>query len=164
VSYRRVSPSEFRAHIVNAGHPFVLVAAETYAPGWRVEAKGRSSDGVEHLRVNGYANGWRIPWKGTYDLTISYAPERLARLAGLADLVLVPLSLMLFLGGRVWTRRRAGARYLERQYPREPVRRPREPVRRCREPISPELVLVDPELFERVRRDEDSSLERSSEG
>jgi arabinofuranan 3-O-arabinosyltransferase len=140
ISYRRVSPYEFRAHVVNARRPFLLVAAETYAPGWRVEAKGRGSDGVEHLRVNGYANGWRIPWEGTYDLTISYAPERLARLAGLADLFLVPLSLMLFVGGRIWTGRRPGARYLERSYKREPV--------------SPELMLVDPELAERARRGE----------
>jgi arabinofuranan 3-O-arabinosyltransferase len=120
VTYRRVSPSEFRARIVDARRPFLLVAAETYAPGWHVDAKGRSSHGVKHLRVDGYANGWRIPWKGTYDLTISYAPERLARLAGLADLVLVPLSLMFFLGrriwrrGRGWRRRRSAARSPER--------------------------------------------------
>jgi hypothetical protein len=78
--------------------PFLLVAAETYAPGWRVEAKGRSSNGVEHLPVNGYANGWRIPWKGTYDVTIKYRPEEAARLAREADLILIPLSLLVGLG------------------------------------------------------------------
>jgi arabinofuranan 3-O-arabinosyltransferase len=108
VSYRRVSPSEFRAHVVNARQPFFLVAAETYAPGWRVKAKGRSSNGVEHLRVNGYANGWRIPWTGTYDITIKYGPERYAQLARRSDLVLIPLSVLGWLGWRVWNRRRYG--------------------------------------------------------
>jgi arabinofuranan 3-O-arabinosyltransferase len=106
VSYRRVSPSEFRAHVVDARRPFLLVAAETYAPGWRVESKGHSSRGVEHLRVNGYANGWRIPWKGTYDVTIKYRPEDTARLARQADLVLIPLSLLIGLGLEVRRRLR----------------------------------------------------------
>jgi arabinofuranan 3-O-arabinosyltransferase len=104
VSYRRVAPYEFKAHVTNARRPFLLVAAETYAPGWRVEAKGRSSNGVEHLRVNGYANGWRIPWKGTYDITIKYGPERYAQLARRADLVLIPLSVLGWLAWRL-TRR-----------------------------------------------------------
>jgi hypothetical protein len=143
VSSRQLTPSEFRVHVKDAHGPFVLVLTETYAPGWHIEIDGHDSNGLAHLRVNGYANGWRVPWRGTYDFTITYAPERLARLAGLADLVLVPLSLMLFLGWRVWTRRRAGARYLEDRRPPEPV--------------SPELVLVDPELSKRARRGESAS-------
>jgi arabinofuranan 3-O-arabinosyltransferase len=101
VSYRRVAPYEFKAHVTNARRPFLLVAAETYAPGWRIEASGRSSEGVAHIRVNGYANGWRIPWKGTYDVTIEYAPERYAQLARRADLVLIPLSLLGWLAWRL---------------------------------------------------------------
>jgi arabinofuranan 3-O-arabinosyltransferase len=107
VSYRRVAPYEFKAHVTNARRPFLLVAAETYAPGWHIEADGRSSRGVEHLRVNGYANGWRVPWKGTYDVTITYRPERVARAARWFDVIFIPLSLMGWIG---WRGRRAFAR------------------------------------------------------
>jgi hypothetical protein len=94
VSYRRVSPSEIRVHVARARTPFLLVAAETYAGGWRLAVDGKGSKGVTHVRVNGYANGWRIPWPGSYDLTIEYKPERLARLARRLDLVLVPLAVV----------------------------------------------------------------------
>jgi hypothetical protein len=107
VSYRRVSPSKFRVHVANARRPFLLVASETYAPGWRAHAAGRSSAGVEHLRVNGYANGWRIPWRGTYDLTLEYAPEQTARLARLGDLVLIPLTVAAWLAWRLRARLRS---------------------------------------------------------
>ena len=63
---------------------------ETFARGWRVEAQGASCPASPHVRVNGYANGWRLP-RGTYELTITYGPERLARSAGRFDLVLIPL-------------------------------------------------------------------------
>ena len=48
---------------------------------WRVEAAGQELSELAHVRVNGYANGWRLP-RGTYELTIIYGPERLARSAG----------------------------------------------------------------------------------
>jgi hypothetical protein len=97
LSYRRVAPYEFKVSVRNPRGPFLLVLTETYAPGWHVEARDRGAGGLAHLRINGYANGWRIPWTGTYELTITYAPQRLAGLAGRADLVLIPLSLLLFL-------------------------------------------------------------------
>ena len=78
VSYRRVAPYEFRVHVQDARRPFLLAVGETFAPGWRVEAEGRGSTGLAHLRVNGYANGWRLPWTGTYEVTITYGPERFA--------------------------------------------------------------------------------------
>jgi arabinofuranan 3-O-arabinosyltransferase len=107
VSYRRVAPYEFRVHIENARRPFLLAVGETFAPGWRVEARARDATGLTHVRVNGYANGWRVPWRGTYDVTITYGPEQLARWAGRTDLVLIPLVLVLWLGRVAIVRRRA---------------------------------------------------------
>lgn len=49
---------------------------------------------VTHFRVNGYANGWRIPWTGSYELVISYGPERLAQAARRLDLVAIPLGVL----------------------------------------------------------------------
>jgi arabinofuranan 3-O-arabinosyltransferase len=107
VSYRRVSPSKFRVRVRRAHGPFLLVTTETFAPGWRVIAPGRDTDGVRHLRINGYANGWRIPWAGSYDVTIEYAPERAASAARRLDLVIVPLALLALLWRPLRRRRRA---------------------------------------------------------
>ena len=69
--------------------------------------KGPRDVGLAHVRVNGYANAWRLPWRGTYDVTITYGPERLARLAQRIDLVLIPLVLVMWLGSAAvaWRRR-----------------------------------------------------------
>jgi arabinofuranan 3-O-arabinosyltransferase len=97
VSYRRTAPNEFRVEVEGAERPFVLVAAETFAPGWRLERE--DAEAVKHFRVNGYANGWRVPWTGSYELTISYGPERYAQAARTLDLVAVPLGVLVLLLG-----------------------------------------------------------------
>jgi hypothetical protein len=50
-----------------------------------------------------------VPWRGTYELTIVYGPEQLARWAGRADLLLIPLALVLWLGWAVSVRRRGSS-------------------------------------------------------
>jgi hypothetical protein len=109
VSYRRVAPYEFRVRVDGARRPFLLAVDETFAPGWHLETGGRDSTGLTHVRVNGYANGWRVPWKGSYDLTVTYGPEQLARWAGRIDLVLVLLVAAVWLVRVAWRRPRFGA-------------------------------------------------------
>jgi hypothetical protein len=103
VSYRRVAPYEFQVRVEGARRPFLLAVDETFAPGWHLEIGGRDSTGVAHVRVNGYANGWRMPWRGSYDLTVTYGPEQMARWAERIDLVLIPLVAALWL---LWAARR----------------------------------------------------------
>lgn len=106
VSYRRVAPDEFRVRVQDARGPFLLALSETFAPGWRLDAEGRDATRLAHLPVNGYANGWRLPWSGTYEVTIAYRPERFARWARRADLVLIPLVAALWFGWHVAARGR----------------------------------------------------------
>ena len=106
VSYRRTGPDEFRVRVVGAERPFVLVAAETFAPGWRLEREDARA--VEHFKVNGYANGWRVPWTGSYELTISYRPERVAQAARRLDLIAVPIGVLALVLGPIRRRRRSG--------------------------------------------------------
>ena len=106
VTYRRVSPFRFEVHVTAARRPFLLATAETYASGWRVTAEHRPPMSLRHLRVDGYANGWQIPWRGTYDLTITYRPEALARAARKLDLIVLPLALLVPIGRRIARRRR----------------------------------------------------------
>jgi hypothetical protein len=65
-----------------------------------LSAPGHYVGEVRHVLVNGYSNGWLIPWKGSYELTVSYRPERLAHAARVIDLVLIPVILTAALFGR----------------------------------------------------------------
>jgi hypothetical protein len=109
VSYRRLAPFEFRVRVEDARRPFLLAVDETFASGWHLEREGRDSTGLAHVRVNGYANGWRVPWKGTYEFTVTYGPEQLARLARRIDLVLIPLVAVVWLVRAAWRRPRLSA-------------------------------------------------------
>jgi hypothetical protein len=65
-----------------------------------LSAPGHYVGEVRHVLVNGYSNGWLIPWKGSYELTVSYRPERLAHAARVIDLVLIPVIPTAALFGR----------------------------------------------------------------
>jgi hypothetical protein len=97
VTYRRLGADRFRAHVQGARAAFLLVADETYSPGWHVEGPRRPGRS-EHLTVNGYANGWLVPWKGTYDLTIAYSPERYATIAGWIGIIVSTIVVGTLLG------------------------------------------------------------------
>jgi hypothetical protein len=97
VTYSRVAPYEFRIHVRDARAPFLLVLSETFASGWHLESGTHGSSRASHLRVDGYANGWRVPWRGSYDLKVTYGPEQSALWARRADAVLIPVVLVLSL-------------------------------------------------------------------
>jgi arabinofuranan 3-O-arabinosyltransferase len=109
VTYERVAPYEFRVHVRGARKPFLLVLSETFAPGWQLKGGGRGGARASHLRVNGYANGWRVPWRGSYDVELTYGPEQPALWARRGDAVLIPLVIALsVLRWAVQRRRRDG--------------------------------------------------------
>jgi arabinofuranan 3-O-arabinosyltransferase len=114
VTYSRVAPYEFRVHVRDALAPFLLVLSETFASGWHLEGGSHGSARASHLRVDGYANGWRVPWRGSYDLKLTYGPEQPALWARRGDALLIPVVLVLSLlrwavqrrpqrGGRRWS-------------------------------------------------------------
>jgi arabinofuranan 3-O-arabinosyltransferase len=77
----RSKPSKFNVRVENARGPFVLATGEAFAPGWKATATGHDDSGLRHIEVNGYANGWLVPWKGSYNMTLEYRPERYASAA-----------------------------------------------------------------------------------
>jgi hypothetical protein len=89
-----VSSADFRIQVLNADEPFLLVLKQAFAPGWRIAAPGRDPSELRHVVASGYANGWLIPWRGTYELRISYGPERFARAARWSGLFLLPVLLL----------------------------------------------------------------------
>lgn len=84
---KREAPWKFDVRVAGSKAPFLLATSEAYAPGWKLRADGRDASDLPHVRVNGYANGWLVPWKGSYELTLEYGPERYARAARWLSLV-----------------------------------------------------------------------------
>jgi arabinofuranan 3-O-arabinosyltransferase len=87
ITARREAPWKFHVEVRGARAPFLLGTTEAYAPGWKVASDGRDASELSHVEVNGYANAWLVPWKGSYELTVEYAPERYARAARWLSLV-----------------------------------------------------------------------------
>jgi arabinofuranan 3-O-arabinosyltransferase len=78
---RREAPWKFHVQVEKARAPFLLATSEAFASGWKARAEGHDDSALRHVEVNGYANGWLVPFKGSYDMTLEYGPERWARAA-----------------------------------------------------------------------------------
>jgi hypothetical protein len=75
----RVSETEYRVRVDDAHVPYVLVMADSFAPGWRLH--GPAAAASHHFVADGYANGWEIDRPGSYELTVRLETERLAHTA-----------------------------------------------------------------------------------
>ncbi|MDH3680979.1 MAG: hypothetical protein OEV40_13645 [Acidimicrobiia bacterium] len=102
VGFDQLSTSSYRVDISNANGPFVLVLAESFAPGWTIPDL---PDGwtAAHVKVDGYANGWRLDGHGDATLTLTYREAGLASAANKASLV-AAASLLAVPGWRRWRR------------------------------------------------------------
>jgi arabinofuranan 3-O-arabinosyltransferase len=92
IAARREAPWKLRVKITDSRGPFLLVTSEAYSQGWKAHVHGREGQ-FRHVQVNGYANGWLVPWRGSYELTLEYEPERYARGARWLS-VIAPLGLL----------------------------------------------------------------------
>ncbi len=76
ISYKTVTPTEYRIKINNASTPYFLGFSERYSDFW--ELKDLSTGKVieaKHFTLNGYANGWLITRKGTYELVLKFTQQ-----------------------------------------------------------------------------------------
>lgn len=87
VAVRRESPSMLSVRVENARGPFLLATSEAFAPGWKASVEGRGDSALRHVEVNGYANGWLVPYRGSYEMTLEYGPERWASAARVLSVV-----------------------------------------------------------------------------
>jgi arabinofuranan 3-O-arabinosyltransferase len=83
----RTDPWKFQVRVENAQSPFLLATGEAFAPGWKASAEGHPDSELRHVEVNGYANGWLVPFKGSYEMTLEYGPERYAQAARVFSVV-----------------------------------------------------------------------------
>lgn len=84
---RREEPWKIHVRVENARAPFLLATSEAFAPGWKASVDDHDGSQLRHVEVNGYANGWLVPWKGSYEMTLEYGPERWARAARFLSIV-----------------------------------------------------------------------------
>ncbi len=127
VTFEKINPTRYVAHIKDAHAPFFLVFSESFHADWRAFvgrelAKAPSTvQGVrwyepsalaswfldgggrvivpEHYRVNGYANSWYIDQTGSFDVVIEFVPQRLYE-AGLVTSIVTLAGYALYL---LWT-------------------------------------------------------------
>ena len=107
LDWQRESPSEYVVEVTNASGPFVLVLADSYAPGWDIDGL---PDGwnATHVEIDGYANGWRIDGRGDAKLRVRYGPQQVVQYATVASgagLVMV-LAMMVLVAWRGTVKRR----------------------------------------------------------
>jgi len=87
INYKIISPYEIIVNVYNATHPYLLVYAETYDPGWSL-----TDTNSTHVEVLGYANGWIINKTGSYTLTLFYTPQSKYQ----ASVLISIISVMIF--------------------------------------------------------------------
>jgi hypothetical protein len=88
---RSAGGSRYVVEVQDAKGPFVLSLNQAYDSQWNLSLPS-SNDEPSHAIINGYANGWLIDRRGTYDVVIEFAPERVARAARAASLCGVVLT------------------------------------------------------------------------
>jgi arabinofuranan 3-O-arabinosyltransferase len=112
VRSERLAPSRVRVRVHDARGRFLLVLTDGFDPGWHIERAGHDASAARHVRADGYANGWLIPWRGTYEVTLVYTPERYAHAARWTSALGAALLLVPLFGGPAsarWRRRRRSA-------------------------------------------------------
>jgi arabinofuranan 3-O-arabinosyltransferase len=96
IEVHRESALSYRVTIKDAQSPFVLDLNEPYDSGWQLSP----NSGAHHIPVDGYGNGWIIKRRGSYQLTVTYAPQALVdRARGISVLAWIGIGLALVTSG-----------------------------------------------------------------
>lgn len=95
VDFRKISPTKYTISFVNNSDTSILTFLERFDNNWEL-----SSFGKNHFRTDGYANGWLIDKKGTFSLTLEYAPQKKFILGVLFSAVTVIIFIIYLIVGR----------------------------------------------------------------
>lgn len=105
VSTTHQSAGSYRSSVTGADGQFILVLADSYAPGWTL-SRLPAGWTAKHFLANGYANGWVVHGTGSAQLQIAYTPNGLAaagQALSVSSLVVLALA---GAGQRFWARRK----------------------------------------------------------
>jgi hypothetical protein len=73
LTFRKISPTQYKIVVSEAGTAFILVMSETFDLGWNAYLSGKVLR--DHITVNGYANAWFVPNTGSFEILLSYDPQ-----------------------------------------------------------------------------------------
>jgi hypothetical protein len=104
VSFQARGDGGYLVHVRGATGPYYLVTGQNVEPGWRARIGGSSLGPAQVL--DGYSAGWRIDRPGTYDVLVSYGPQRTYDIALLISGIAIAgaMCVLLLAGWRRWRR------------------------------------------------------------
>lgn len=104
ISVKRINPSYYTVHVDHATQPFFLVFSETFHSLWKVEYTDTKMNIPEdkHFLANSYANMWYIERKGSYDITINFAAEKVFTIGKIISITAFILTLLSFIAVAVY--------------------------------------------------------------
>jgi hypothetical protein len=68
-----LTPTSFRARVLDAKKLFLLASTIAYDDGWVAEVNGNQ---LQHVKVNGMFNGWIMNQTGSFIIKIYYEPQQ----------------------------------------------------------------------------------------
>ena len=87
VTFEKINPTEFVAHVSNSTSPFFLVFLEEYNDLWEAYVDGQRLPSSDHFVVNGYANSWYLNQNGSFDVKIIYYGQTLLSYGGILSIL-----------------------------------------------------------------------------
>lgn len=97
ISYKRISPTEYRVSVQGARDPYILDFKERFSNLWKIYLSDKRQElKGNHFRLNDYSNGWYITEQGTYDMEISFYPQKFFYIGVYVSLVSL-LSLLIYI-------------------------------------------------------------------
>jgi hypothetical protein len=80
ITFERVNPTKYIAHVKNATNQFFLVFSEAYHPLWKLYINNEEVSDEYHFIVNGYANAWYINKTGSFDVILEFWPQKIVHI------------------------------------------------------------------------------------
>lgn len=102
VKVLKSSPTKYKIRVSNAKSPFLMVFSERYVPDWELQLDGNA---VSPVSVYTLLNSYPIHKRGSYDVTLSYRPQKWVNL-GLVVTILTLIACFAFLIIRRFYKRR----------------------------------------------------------
>ena len=75
VSYEKINPCKYEAHIENSDEPFLLIFSESYHPMWKAYVEGEE---ISPIPVYSIVNGFYINKTGNFNVTIYFTGQTYA--------------------------------------------------------------------------------------
>ncbi len=95
VSYEKINPTKYKAHVENSNEPFLLIFSESYHPRWKAYVDGEE---ISPIPMYSLVNGYYINKTGDFDVTIYFTGQSYAdlgiRISVVTLIIVVPVMII----------------------------------------------------------------------